>query len=123
MKENRWEVELFEKKNGRCPTAEFLEEVQRDDPKGYLRLTRALERLEEHGKKLDRPHVGYLRDKISELRVHSSRIQYRILFFWDGDMCVLMQGIKKKTDRVDDSEIEQAIAFRNEYLEERGKRR
>ncbi len=108
-----WEIEFYEESDGRCPTAEFLNSL-RPHHREYAR--RALGRLEEHGEILGRPYVGYLRDKISELRFRVERIQYRILFFRDGQKYVTCHGFKKTASRVRDSEIDKAIEYRKEYF-------
>jgi phage-related protein len=113
---SRWDIEFFETSSGRCPTAEFLEALP---PHHKERVLRALGRLEEHGELLDRPHVGYLRDRIRELRITAERIQYRILFFRDRSTYVMCQGFPKTARRVKDSEIDEAIEYRKEYF--RGK--
>jgi phage-related protein len=108
-----WDIELFETSSGRCPTAEFLEALP---PHHKERVLRALGRLEEHGELLDRPHVGYLRDKIRELRITAERIQYRVLFFRDRSTYVMCQGFPKTARRVRDSEIDKAIEYREEHF-------
>ena len=55
----QWEVEYYEKKNGDCPVADFLDRLP---AKEQVYVTNAIDRLEEHGSALDRPHSGYLRD-------------------------------------------------------------
>jgi phage-related protein len=114
MLRDDWEVEYYEKENGRCPTQEFIEELPR---KSQVFVIRSLSLLEEQGRNLTRPHVAYLRDGISELRVRTHHGQYRLLyFFYDGYKFVITHGINKKSDEVPDLEIDKAIEYRNDYL-------
>jgi phage-related protein len=76
-----------------------------------------MERLEEHGPALDRPHVGFLRDHIHELRVRTHHGLYRLLFFfYGGRKFIITHGIVKKTAKVPDSEIDRAIKYRKDYI-------
>jgi mRNA-degrading endonuclease RelE of RelBE toxin-antitoxin system len=45
--------------------------------------------------KLPRSRTKYLFDDIWEIRIY----QYRIAYFWDDAVCVLLHGFKKKTDK------------------------
>jgi phage-related protein len=44
--------------------------------------------------RLPRNRIKHLFDDIWEIRAH----QYRIAYFWDGSVCVLVHGIRKKTN-------------------------
>lgn len=75
-----WRISFYEKENGRCPVRDFLDGL---NPKNDLPfIARAVERLKEFGYRLDRPHVGYLRDDIYELRVKTVDRQIRIFYFF-----------------------------------------
>jgi len=104
-----WEVEYYERENGRCPTQEFIDELP---PKGQAFVMRSLTLLEKQGLNLGRPNVAFLRDGIRELRVRTHQGQYRFLyFFFDGYKFVITHGITKKSGRVSDSEIDKAIEY------------
>ena len=109
-----WEIEFYEKENGRCPVGEYLDSVPPDD---FVRIERKLKLLAEYGNELQRPHVGYLRDDIWELRVRTQRGQNRILFFFfEGQKIILTNGFLKKTRKVPPKEIERAIEYRKAYF-------
>lgn len=111
---SEWEVEFYEKNNGRSPTLEFLNSLPRQD---LVFINTAFKRLREHGPDLKRPYVAYLRDHIWELRVRVKRNRYRFLyFFYDGEKFVVTHGIKKKTGKVPNSEIDRAIRYMDDYL-------
>ncbi|MBU0510517.1 MAG: type II toxin-antitoxin system RelE/ParE family toxin [Chloroflexi bacterium] len=114
MEQNQRECEFYEKSNGHCPTADFLDGLTQRD---LVFVDKALERLEKHGQDLGRPYVGYLRDHIWELRVRTQTGRYRLLYFRDDRKFIIMHGIKKKAHKVPDSEIDRAIKYRHEYLE------
>jgi phage-related protein len=113
----KWDVEFYERSNGRCPAREFFATLT--DP-AFVR--RALDRLAIYGHKLDRPHVAYLRDQIYELRIRTTDGQLRFLyFFFDGQTIIVTHGFRKKTSAVPPGEIETAIRHRADYLSRRGK--
>lgn len=80
---------------------------------------RGLERLELLGPELRRPHVDYLRDDISELRVQTPSGRLRVFyFFFDRRKIVMTHGIRKKASQVPPAEVDRAIAYRTDYLEQ-----
>lgn len=111
MAERAWKVEFYSKASGRCPAEEFLDALPRQD---LVFIVRAFDRLEEYGPHWARPDVGYLRDSIWELRRRTKHGRYRLLFFIDGRTLVMSHGIKKRTAKVPDVEIDSAIAHRND---------
>ena len=111
----RMEIELYEKHTGRCPVREFIAELS---PKDRVRATNAIKRLQEHGLALGRPHVGYLRDNIRELRIKTNHGNYRILFFiYYKHKAVLLYAISKKTQRVPAADIDKALEYSRDYRE------
>lgn len=111
----KWVVEFYKKANGRCPMEEFLDDLENEE-KVFIR--RSIQRLEEFGYELKRPHAAPLRDHIMELRKKTHQGSIRLLyFFFDGEKFIITHGFKKKSDKVPDSEIDKAIEFRKDYLE------
>jgi len=113
MPQITWTIEHYETRNGDVPVAEFLDSLSDEE---FKQLDNQVDRLEEHGTGLGRPHVGYLRDKIWELRARRGRVRLRLLFFRAGNRFVLTRGFRKKSDRVRDSELDEAVANRTDYL-------
>lgn len=116
MATSKWEVEFYETKSGRCPVRDFLGSLQAKD---RVFAVRGLERLELFGPELRRPHVDYLRDNIYELRVQTPNGGLRVFyFFFDRRKIVMTHGIRKKTGQVPPAEIDRAIAYRADFLEQ-----
>ncbi|HKJ37667.1 MAG TPA: type II toxin-antitoxin system RelE/ParE family toxin, partial [Anaerolineales bacterium] len=101
MGKPKWTVEFYRKANGRIPTAEFLDSLSN---KERVFIRRSLQRLEEYGTELERPHVAPLRDHIWEIRKKTHQGNIRLLyFFFDGEKFIITHGFKKKTGKVPDS--------------------
>ena len=110
-----WEVELYEKPNGRCPAQDFLDGLSSRDEKPFV--DRKIGLLAELGYRLKRPHAAFLRDDIWELRVETHHGQLRLLYFYvESSVIVVTHGFRKKTAKVPEAEIERAIDCREEYL-------
>ena len=75
----------------------------------------ALTDLEEIGPRLRRPGADYLTDGIYELRFSSERVEYRILYFFEGSEVVLTNAFVKKVKKVPREEIERAIRRRAQW--------
>ena len=109
-----WEIEFYQKENGRYPTRDFIEIIHAEHKKYVIQY---LKRLARYGEKfLCRPYAGYLDNHIWELRPKTERIQYRILGFRDGSKFVICQGFVKKSDSVPPGEITKAIEYRKNYF-------
>ena len=79
-------------------------------------VLRVIDLLAEYGYRLDRPHAGYLRDDIYELRVRTRGGNVRILyFFFLREKIVLTHGFKKKAGKVREAEIDKAIEYQQDY--------
>jgi hypothetical protein len=113
MTRQQWVVKPYETQDGQCPVDDFLNNLPPDE---YERMRRQIRRLEEWGPELSRPDAGYLRDKIHELRGKWRRLQLRILYFRDGNKFILSHGIRGKSKRIRDSEIEKAVSHREDYF-------
>jgi len=111
-----WEIEYYEKPNGRCPVKEFLDSLSVRDELPYV--IREIDILANFGYKLDRPHAALLREKIYELRIKSRQGNIRLLyFFYAGNKIILTNGFVKKAIKVRDSEIDKAIEYRKDYYQ------
>ena len=117
-----WEVEFFEKDNGRCPAKEFLAELSPKKDLPYI--YNSIKQLEEHGYHLKRPHVDFLKDDIWELRIKTINGNFRFFyFFFDKGKIIITHGIKKKSGVVNPKEIEFAKECKVIYLDRKGRNR
>jgi hypothetical protein len=74
-----------------------------------------IQRLAELGHELRRPEADILRHGIYELRVGLQHVNYRILYFFHGQVAaVLAYGLTKR-DRVPDAAIETAQTRKRKY--------
>lgn len=109
----RVELILFREVDGSVPLVEWLDELI---PKARDRCLERLERLEEVGHELRRPHADYLRDDIYELRAKHLGVNYRMLFFFHGTKVVVVShGFSKQESKVPKQEIDKAIRRMNEF--------
>ena len=68
------------------------------------------------GHELRRPSADYLRDGVYELRAKQGKVQYRILYFFNGkDIAVLGHSIVKKTSAVPNKDIELAVQRKKKF--------
>jgi phage-related protein len=101
---------FFRDADGRTP---FLDWYERLPEKARIRCGARLELLAEQGHRLRRPAADYLRDGIYELRATAGRVQYRMLYFFNGQVAVVIShGIMKQGATVPPIEIERATRRR-----------
>lgn len=68
-----------------------------------------IERLQELGHELRRPEADFLRDGIYELRARLRGIQYRILYFFHGNVAAVLAHGHTKEREVPPREIDKAL--------------
>ncbi|MDD5688543.1 MAG: type II toxin-antitoxin system RelE/ParE family toxin [Elusimicrobia bacterium] len=100
---------LYVRQNGRSPTGDFLELLSQEDK---IRVLAKFHLLEEKGHLLVRPHTDTARNGIRYLRIK----KYRIFYFFDKKIIVMVNGYEKKKDALDKNEIQRAEMLRTEYL-------
>jgi hypothetical protein len=102
-------IVFYKEEDGSVPTLEW---ILRLSPKAQDKCWIKIGRLAEEGHELRRPEADFLRDKIHELRVGLQGVNYRILYFFHGDVvAVLTHGLVKERE-VPSKEIEKAIRRR-----------
>ncbi|MBR6446154.1 MAG: type II toxin-antitoxin system RelE/ParE family toxin [Prevotella sp.] len=70
--------------------------------------------------RLSAKFVKYLREEIYELRAEHSGNIFRVFFIFDrGNIVMLFNGFRKKTQKTPESEIKKAIQLKKEYYESR----
>jgi phage-related protein len=113
-------IEYVELPNGRVPAREFLDAL---DNRAAARIDAFIDRLRVYGNRMQGKFVKKLTDDIFELRVKQFDRIFRVLFFYQpGMLIVITSGFQKKTEQTPPSEIARAeqlrklwVKYRNQY--------
>lgn len=112
-------IEYVELPNGRTPARDFVDAV---DYRAAARIDAFIERLRIHGNRMQGKFVKKLRHEIFELRVKEFDRIFRVLFFYQpGMMIVITSGFQKKTQETPDSEIARAEKLRKLWMKYRNR--
>ena len=80
-----------------------------------LKIVNTLDLLSSMGR-LPSHYIKYIRDGLYEFRITCINTEYRVLFIYDGDtVVVLFNAIKKKTQKLPNSDVEKALRLKQEY--------
>jgi phage-related protein len=105
------QVVFYQESEGDVPVLDWLKSLMIRDRKGYAKCVTRIQQLTDAGYELRRPAADYLRDDIYELRAKHVNVQYRILYFFQGqNIAILAHAIVKEDAAVPDIDIERAIA-------------
>lgn len=83
--------------------------------KARLKCLTRIERLRDEGHQLRRPEADLLREKIYELRISLQGINYRILYFFHGNVAAVVSHGIIKEGSVPSIEINRAIQRRKNF--------
>lgn len=108
------EVLLYRKADGEVPLLEWLEDLERKEPKAYAKCLERLLALSQLGYELRRPLADLLRDGIYELRCDEGNVNYRMLYFYYGKNAAVVSHGCTKESKVPSNEIERAIKRKKE---------
>ena len=103
------EVIFYRDERGQAPVVEWLRELRRKDKKAYAKCAARIQVLAQLGHELRRPMADYLRDGIHELRIRHGHVNYRILYFFHGQVVAILAHGLTKEDEVPNADIERAI--------------
>lgn len=110
------QVVFYKEDDGSVPVADWLDQ---QSAKGQDLCIDRMTRLRDQGHQLRRPTAAPLRGGIYELRARENKVRLRILFFFYGkDRAVMVQGLKKKTQKVPPIEIDRAVQKKKKYEED-----
>jgi phage-related protein len=114
----KYELELFEKVDGKTPVLEFILSL---DPKQQAKIYREIDLLEKFGNELHYPHVDSIKGKkyigLWELRIEFASNIFRIFYFLpQNNKAILLHGIVKKKQRTPQKELDIALERMIEYL-------
>lgn len=120
-------IEYVELPNGRMPAREFVDSL---DDKAAARIDAFIERLRVYGNRIQGKFVKKLSDDIFELRVKQFDRIFRVFFFYQpGMLIVITSGFQKKTEQTPPGEIAKAekvrrlwLKYRNQYTGSRRER-
>jgi phage-related protein len=113
-------IDYVELPNGRVPAREFVDSL---DDKAAARIDAFIDRLRIYGNRMQGKFVKKLTGDIFELRVKQFDRIFRVLFFFQpGMLIVIASGFQKKTEQTPPVEITRAeqlrklwIKYRNRY--------
>ncbi len=114
-------ITYVELPNGRLPARDFVDSL---DYKAAARTDAFIERLRVYGNRMQGKFVKKLTDDIFELRVKQFDRIFRVLFFYQpGMVIVITSGFQKKTQQTPPGEIAKAeqlrrlwMKYRNHYV-------
>jgi len=110
-------IEYVELPNGRAPAREFVDAL---DDKAAARIDAFIDRLRIYGNRMQGKFVKKLTDNIFELRVKQFDRIFRVLFFYQpGMLIVITSGFQKKTQETPPSEIRRAEQLRKLWMKHR----
>jgi phage-related protein len=109
----RTRVLFYMERDGTCPMLDWLDALPvRVRDKCVVRI----ERLEQLGHELRRPEADILRDGVYELRIGHQGANYRILYFFHGNVAVVLSHGIVKERVVPPREIDVAARRKAEFL-------
>jgi len=112
-------IEYVELPNGRVPAREFVDAL---DDKGAARIDAFIERLRIYGNRMQGKFVKKLTNDIFELRIKQFDRIFRVLFFYQpGMLIVITSGFQKKTEQTPQSEITRAEQLRTLWMKYRNR--
>jgi len=110
-------IEYVELPNGRIPAREFVDTL---DDRAAARIDAFIDRLRVYGNRMQGKFVKKLTDDIFELRVKQFDRIFRVLFFYQpGMLIVITSGFQKKTQETPPAEIARAEQLRNLWMKYR----
>lgn len=112
-------IDYVELPNGRAPARAFLDSL---DEKAAARIDAFIERLRVYGNRMQGKFVKKLTDDLFELRVKQFDRIFRVLFFYQpGMLIVITSGFQKKTEQTPPAEITRAEQLRKLWLKYRNR--
>jgi len=112
-------IEYVELPNGRIPAREFVDSL---DDKAAARIDAFIERLRIYGNRMQGKFGKKRTDDIFELRVKQFDRIFRVLFFYQPGMrIVITSGFQKKTEQTPPGEVIRADQLRKRWMRYRNR--
>jgi len=108
----RTRVVLYREEDGTVPILEWLDVLP---PKVVAKCRVRIERLRELGHELRRPEADLLRDGIHELRIGFQGQNYRMLYFFHGNVAAILSHGLVKERAVPPVEIDRAVERKKRF--------
>ncbi|MFA5916979.1 MAG: type II toxin-antitoxin system RelE/ParE family toxin [Candidatus Gracilibacteria bacterium] len=109
------QIIFYQKQNGKVPVKEFLNELAIKNSDLNAKILQKIDLLLLD--RLGKDEVKYIGDKIYELRIKQSSNISRIFYFTiQNEKIVLLDGIIKKTQKLDNSIIEKVKKYKDDFL-------
>lgn len=109
------QIIFYQKQSGKIPVVDFLNDLEKKNPDLHAKVLQKIDLLAID--KLWQEDVKYIWDKIYELRIKQSSNISRIFYFTiENEKIVLLDGIIKKTQKLDNSIIEKVKNYKNDFL-------
>lgn len=116
---NGFKIEYVELPNGRMPARDFVDSL---DDKAAARIDAFIQRLGIYGNRMEGKFVKKLTNDIFELRVKQFDRIFRVLFFYQpGMLIVITSGFQKKTEKTPQSELARAEYLRRLWMKYRNR--
>jgi len=112
----RTRVIFYQEEPDEVPALDWLKELRRSNKAAYAKCVARVERLAELGHELRRPEADYLRDGIYELRAKLGRLNFRLLYFFHGQLAAVLAHGLTKEDKVPDADVDRAIRRKQKFL-------
>jgi hypothetical protein len=109
------QVLTYQEAEGDVPLHDWLREIGADSRDAAARCRDLIQRLADQGHALRRPSSAPLRDDMHELRARVGRVNYRIIYFFNGrGVAVLTSGCTKEGE-VEDADIDRAVRYKTKF--------
>jgi phage-related protein len=110
----RTRVVFYKEDDGTVPMLNWLSTLP---TKALDKCRVKIGRLRELGHELRRPEADYLRDGIYELRVRLRSVNYRMLYFFHGNIAAVVSHGLVKEQKIAAKDIDRAVAARRRFAE------
>ena len=108
----RTSVVFYREDDGSVPLLDWFNSIPAE---AVVKCRVRIERLEELGHEIRRPEADYLRDGIYELRVALRSVNYRMLYFFHGNIAAVLSHGLTKERVVPPTEIHRAIERKQRF--------
>jgi phage-related protein len=113
---NEFKVVFYKDKDGTAPVLWWLRNLMKENLKAYTDCFARIELLKRLGHKLRRPHADYIGNDLYELRTKRGKVNYRLLYFFDGQKAIVLVHGFTKEKILPPEDIKRAIQRREIYL-------